>query len=170
MRVRDPDRVAVFSRLQRMPFLRALVQRVKEARVAVDDRTVGEIGFGLLVFLGVRNGDTQREAAFLADKCAHLRVFCDESGKFNLSSLDMGAEILIVSQFTLYGDTRKGRRPSFVDAAPPDVSEPLYDRFVECVRGQGLRTETGVFGAMMEVILVNDGPVTLLLEKDGDGR
>ena len=132
----------------------------------VDGAIVGQIGQGLLILLGVRTGDTVKEAAYLVDKCANLRIFTDEDGKFNLSAKDVGGEILVVSQFTLYGDTRKGRRPSFVDAARPETSKPLYEEFVSGMRATGLKTETGIFGAMMRVSLVNDGPVTILAERE----
>ena len=150
--------------------MRALVQRVTRASVRVGDETVGAIGAGLLILLGVRNGDTPAEVEFVADKCVNLRIFEDAAGKFNLSALDVRAEILVVSQFTLYGDTRKGRRPSFTEAAPPAVSEPLYQAFVRCISANGLKTETGRFGAMMAVELVNDGPVTVLVEREHEGE
>ncbi len=139
--------------------MRALVQRVSEASVTVDGAEVARIGRGLLVLLGVRRGDGPDEADRIASKLLALRVFEDAEGKMNLSVRDMGGQILVVSQFTLYGDVRKGNRPSFVDAAPPDEAEPLYER----VRA-ALGAEGGVFGARMAVALVNDGPVTLLLE------
>jgi len=145
--------------------MRAVVQRVKEASVSVEGEVVGEIGPGLVVLLGVREGDTEAEAAYLAQKIANLRIFPDRAGKFNLSALDVGGEVLVVSQFTLYADTRKGRRPSFVDAAPPEVAEPLVERFVELLRQTGLRVETGQFQAMMLVKIFNDGPVTIILER-----
>lgn len=148
--------------------MRAVVQRVTHASVEIEERTVGRIGKGLLILLGVRAGDTVAEARFLADKCVNLRIFSDDDGKFNLSALEVAAEILVVSQFTLYGDTRKGRRPSFVAAARPELSEPLYEEFVACVRASGLTAAAGVFGAMMQVHLVNDGPVTILVEKEAD--
>ena len=134
--------------------------------MTIDGETKARIGKGLLILLGVRVGDTSEEAKYLAEKCVNLRIFTDEDGKFNLSALDVGAEVLVVSQFTLYGDTRKGRRPGFTDAARPEVSEPLYEEFVFWVKSSGLKTDTGTFGAMMEVHLVNDGPVTILAEKD----
>jgi D-tyrosyl-tRNA(Tyr) deacylase len=139
--------------------VRALVQRVSEAAVEVDGREVARIGLGLLVLLGVRTGDTPEQADRIAGKVARLRVFEDAEGKLNLSVRDVGGELLCVSQFTLYGDARKGNRPSFVDAAPPEEAEPLYER----VRA-GLGAQGGTFGAHMRVSLVNDGPVTLLLE------
>jgi D-tyrosyl-tRNA(Tyr) deacylase len=139
--------------------VRALVQRVSEASVTVDGEQVARIGPGLLVLLGVRGGDTEAQADRLAAKLLALRIFEDADGKMNLSVGDAGGELLCVSQFTLYGDTRKGNRPSFVEAAPPDVAEPLYERVREALGAQG-----GVFGARMAVSLVNDGPVTLLIE------
>ena len=148
--------------------MRALVQRVAHASVTVNGQTVGSIGPGLLILLGIRTGDTRSEARWVADKCVNLRIFEDEAGKFNLSALDTGGDVLVVSQFTLYGDTRRGRRPSFTEAAPPEESETLYEYFLACLSGSGLKTESGVFGAMMNVNLTNDGPVTVLVEKDGD--
>jgi D-tyrosyl-tRNA(Tyr) deacylase len=139
--------------------MRALVQRVSEATVTVDGQEVARIGRGLLVLLGVRRGDGDAEADRIASKLLALRVFEDDAGKMNLSVRDVGGEVLCVSQFTLYGDTRKGNRPSFVDAAPPDEAEPLYERVRSTLDAQG-----GVFGARMSVALANDGPVTLLLE------
>jgi len=145
--------------------MRAVVQRVKEASVTVAGEVVGKIGRGLVVLLGVREGDTEAEAAYLAQKIANLRIFPDRAGKFNLSALEVGGEVLVVSQFTLYADTQKGRRPSFVDAAPPEVAEPLVERFVELLRQTGLRVETGQFQARMLVKIFNDGPVTIILER-----
>ena len=139
--------------------MRALVQRVSEASVTVDGNEVSRIGAGMLVLLGVRRGDTEADADRIAAKLLALRVFEDADGKMNLNVADAGGEILCVSQFTLYGDTRKGNRPGFVDAAPPEEAEPLYERVREALNAQG-----GVFGARMAVALTNDGPVTLLLE------
>ena len=139
--------------------MRALVQRVSRAAVEVDGEEVASIGLGLLVLLGVRTGDTAEQADRLAGKLARLRIFEDAEGKLNLSVRDVGGELLCVSQFTLYGDARKGNRPSFVDAAPPELAEPLYERVRSALGAQG-----GAFGAHMRVSLVNDGPVTLLLE------
>jgi D-aminoacyl-tRNA deacylase len=139
--------------------VRALVQRVSEASVSVDGEEIARIGRGLLVLLGVRNEDSVQEADRIAGKLERLRVFEDDEGRMNLSVRDVGGELLVVSQFTLYGDARKGNRPSFVDAAPPDVAEPLYERVRSALGAQG-----GRFGARMEVALLNDGPVTLLLE------
>ncbi len=144
--------------------MRAVLQRVSHADVRVDGATVGKIGRGWLVLLGVGHGDTEETARKLADKAVKLRMFEDAEGKFNLSALDIGAELLVVSQFTLYADTSRGRRPSFVGAADPAMATGLVDRFAELVRGYGLRVETGRFGAHMEVSLLNDGPVTINLE------
>lgn len=144
--------------------MRAVVQRVKRAKVTVGGRTVGEIGAGLLVLLGVTHGDDEKDARYMADKIAGLRVFEDNDGKMNLSVKEVGGSILSVSQFTLYGDCRKGRRPSFSEAARPEQAAPLYEAFNTCLRQRGLRVETGVFGAMMDVELVNWGPVTLLVD------
>jgi D-tyrosyl-tRNA(Tyr) deacylase len=140
------------------------VQRVSQASVSVDGAVVGRIGRGLLVLLGVGTGDTEKDADFLAEKVVNLRVFADDAGQMNRSVHDVGGGVLVVSQFTLYGDARKGRRPSYVDAAAPGEANRLYERFVASVRPSGLEVATGVFRAMMDVALVNDGPVTLLLD------
>ena len=145
--------------------MRALLQRVSRASVTVEGQTISTIGKGLLILLGVGHGDGEEQAKFLAEKIANLRVFEDEQGKTNLSVQDVKGEVLVVSQFTLYADTRKGRRPSFIDAALPGVAEPLVGRFVELLRGHGIPTQTGKFGAHMEVEIHNDGPVTIWLEK-----
>lgn len=145
--------------------MRAVVQRVSHASVSVDGETVGSIKRGLVVLVGVTHEDGESEARFLAKKIANLRIFADDAGKFNRSALDVNAETLVVSQFTLYGDARKGRRPSFVEAAPPEIAEPLIEEFVSYLEEEGLRVATGVFGAMMMVELHNDGPVTIILEK-----
>ncbi len=145
--------------------MRVVAQRVSRASVTVEGQVVGRIGRGLMILLGVKTGDTQAEAEWLAHKIAGLRIFADDEGKFNRSVQDVGGSALVVSQFTLYGDARKGRRPSFTDAAPPEVAEPLVDRFVACLRAEGLPVETGVFGALMQVEIHNDGPVTLILER-----
>lgn len=144
--------------------MRVVVQRVTKASVSIDGKIVGQINRGLVILLGVKNGDDESDARFLADKCVNLRIFADAEGKFNLSALEVDADLLVVSQFTLYGDARKGRRPSFVDAAPPEISEPLYQRFVDYLRKSGLKVATGEFGAMMLVEIHNDGPVTIILE------
>ncbi len=145
--------------------MRALLQRVSRASVTVEDKVISQIGKGLVLLLGVGHGDGEEQAAFLAEKVANLRIFEDEQGKTNLSILDVKGEAIVVSQFTLYADTRKGRRPSFTDAALPEVAEPLVNRFVELLRGHAVPTQTGQFGAHMQVEIHNDGPVTIWLEK-----
>ena len=144
--------------------MRAVVQRVSSACVRVDGDVVGEIGRGLLVLLGVTHDDTQAQADWLAEKLVGLRIFEDDAGKMNLSLDEVRGSMLIVSQFTLYGDSRKGRRPSFVDAARPEQAVPLYEAFIRSVQALGITVATGRFGAMMQVELVNDGPVTLIVE------
>jgi D-aminoacyl-tRNA deacylase len=144
--------------------MRAVVQRVARASVRVEERVAGEIGPGLLVLLGVARGDAEADAVQLAERVANLRVFPDAAGQMNLSVRDTGGALLVVSQFTLLGDCRRGRRPSYVEAAPPEEAVRLYERFVALVRQGGLRVEEGVFRAMMDVELVNQGPVTLLLD------
>ncbi|CAN5188716.1 D-aminoacyl-tRNA deacylase [soil metagenome] len=144
--------------------MRIILQRVTEARVRVDGEIVGEIGHGWLVLLGIAPSDTREDAVKLADKIAYLRAFNDDDGKMNRSVQDLGGSVLVVSQFTLYGDCSKGRRPSFIDAARPEIAEPLYQEFVNAVRAFGIPVATGRFGAEMKVELVNDGPVTLILE------
>ncbi len=146
--------------------MKIVLQRVKSASVAVGGETVSGIGAGLLLLVGVAKGDGETQAAWLAEKVAGLRVFADEEGKTNLSVRDAGGEVLAVSQFTLLADTRKGKRPSFVGAAPPEEAELLFDRFCELLRERGVRAvKKGSFGAMMDVALVNDGPVTIVLER-----
>ncbi len=144
--------------------MRAVVQRVREARVEVEGQTVGQIGHGLLVLLGVGRGDSEDVARRMARKVAELRIFSDDQGKFNLSALDLGGEIMVVSQFTLYAYCRRGRRPSFTEAAPPEVALPLVEAFVRELRSMGLQVATGVFQAHMLVELKNDGPVTVVLD------
>lgn len=144
--------------------MRAVIQRVKSAAVYVDGRLTGKIGNGLLVFVGIGKGDGERDVSFLAPKLPDLRIFEDASGKFNLSLRETNGEILVVSQFTLYGDCRKGRRPSFTEAEEPASAKNLYDRFVFKLREHDIAVQTGEFQAHMEVHLVNDGPVTLLLD------
>jgi len=144
--------------------MRAVVQRVSSAKVTVDGWSTGEIGMGLLVLLGVAHEDTEADVNYLAEKIAGLRIFEDEDGKMNRSVLDAGGSVLAVSQFTLYGDVRRGKRPSFDAAAPPDHARRLYELFVERIRAAGLRCETGRFQATMSVELVNEGPVTILLD------
>ncbi|MGA8849252.1 MAG: D-aminoacyl-tRNA deacylase [Dehalococcoidia bacterium] len=144
--------------------MKALVQRVSRALVSVNDKIVGKIGPGLVVFLGVAQGDSREDASYLANKVVNLRIFADESSKFSLSALDTRGDILIISQFTLLADTRKGRRPDFTNATPPDLAKELYEFFVEQVRATGLKVETGLFQEHMLVEIHNDGPVTILLE------
>jgi D-tyrosyl-tRNA(Tyr) deacylase len=144
--------------------VRLLLQRVGRAAVLVDGATVGEIGPGLVVFVGVGHDDRPATADAFADKVADLRIFRDEDGKTNRSLIDVGGEALVISQFTLYADTRKGRRPSFLDAAPPDLGTALYERFADALAGRGVRVARGVFGAEMVVELANDGPMTIWLD------
>ncbi len=144
--------------------MRAVVQRVKKADVTVADHRISEIGPGLMVLLGVAGTDTPADAQYLAEKIAHLRIFEDKNRKMNRSLIDTGKEMLVVSQFTLLADCRKGRRPSFVAAAPPEKAESLYLDFVDHVRKMGIAVQTGIFGAMMDVFLINDGPVTIIAE------
>jgi D-tyrosyl-tRNA(Tyr) deacylase len=145
--------------------MRVVLQRVSRAKVTVDGRVTGEIGRGLLLLVGFTDGDSDDALAWMADKVVGLRIFPDDEGKMNRSVDDVDGGLLVVSQFTLYGDTRKGRRPSFIDAARPEVAIPLYERFLQMLRATGRPVETGEFGAMMDVELVNDGPVTLILER-----
>ena len=145
--------------------MRVLLQRVSKASVRVEGQTISDIGKGLLILLGVGHGDGEEQAKFLAEKIANLRIFEDDQGKTNLSILDVKGEAIVVSQFTLYADARKGRRPSFTDAALPDVAAPLVDRFADLLREQGVPTQTGKFGAHMDVEIHNDGPVTVWLER-----
>jgi D-tyrosyl-tRNA(Tyr) deacylase len=148
----------------------AVVQRVTQGRVSVAGSVTGEIGTGLVVLLGVRRGDAEADAVWMAAKCVGLRIFRDGEGRMNRGIEEAGGSMLVVSQFTLLGDCVKGRRPSFVEAAPPDEANRLYERFVQEVRAAGVRVETGVFQAMMEVELVNDGPVTILLDSRARNR
>jgi D-aminoacyl-tRNA deacylase len=145
--------------------MRALLQRVKYGKVSVDGNTVAEIKRGLVILLGIGHGDNEEQAKYLVEKIATLRIFEDNEGKINLSVLDIGGEAIVVSQFTLYADLRKGRRPSFTDAALPDLARPLVDRFAQLLSEQGVPTQTGEFGAHMQVEIHNDGPVTIWLEK-----
>lgn len=149
--------------------MRAVVQRVREASVSVDGEITGRIGAGLLVLVGARLEDTEKDAAWLAEKVANLRIFDDESGRMNRSALELGLPALVVSQFTVYGDCRRGRRPDFTAAAPPEQAEPLIERFVERLRAAGLQVQTGRFRAHMLVSLVNDGPVTLIVDSPMPG-
>ncbi len=150
--------------------MRAVIQRVRHAQVEVDSTIVGKIDKGLLVLLGVAQEDCERDVQFLAEKCSHLRIFADEEGKMNRSLLDVGGQMLVVSQFTLYGDCRKGRRPSFIEAAPPEIAKELYELFCQKVSEFGIAVERGQFQADMLVTLANDGPVTLLLESRSPER
>ncbi len=150
--------------------MRIVLQRVSEASVAIEGRVAGRIGQGLLLLLGIHHHDTAADADFLAQKAAELRIFPDENGKMNLSAKDLGASALVISQFTLYGDCHKGRRPNFMEAAPPPVAIPLYEHFVAALRLHLPVVETGEFGAMMQVQLINDGPVTIILEKGRAGE
>ena len=146
--------------------MRAVVQRVTSASVRVEGKLAGKIGAGLLILVGVSRTDNPEAASYLAEKIANLRIFSDSVGKMNLSLLDVQGSALVVSQFTLYGDTRGGRRPSYIQAAPPEEASRLYDEFVRAMRGLGVAVETGVFQAHMSVELVNDGPVTILLDSE----
>jgi D-tyrosyl-tRNA(Tyr) deacylase len=146
--------------------MRAVIQRVKRASVRVEDKLISEIGGGLLVFLGLQEQDNNNDINWMADKIINLRIFEDNDGKMNLSLADTSREMLIVSQFTLYGDCRKGRRPGFSRAARPELSEPLYQQFIAEVRRRGVNAQTGIFQAEMAVELINDGPVTLLLDSE----
>jgi D-tyrosyl-tRNA(Tyr) deacylase len=146
--------------------MRAIVQRVKESRVEVKDEEVGAIKSGLLVFVGVGAKDSEKDCDYLANKIVHLRIFPDEKDFMNLSVMDTGGAVLVVSQFTLWGDCRKGRRPSFAAAAPPETANRLYERLIEMLREKGVQVETGKFQEMMDVYLINDGPVTLMIDSE----
>lgn len=145
--------------------MRAVLQRVRSGRVTVGERTLARIGKGAVILLGIGPEDGEAQARYLVEKIANLRIFEDSEGKLNRSLLEIGGEAIVVSQFTLYADTRKGRRPSFTDAAPPDLASPLVERFAALLEAQGVPTQTGEFGAHMLVEIANDGPVTILLEK-----
>jgi len=147
--------------------MRVVVQRSKNAKVTVNDEITGQISKGLVLLVGVTHEDKEEDAVFLAEKIVNLRIFEDDAGKMNLSLLDVGGEILSVSQFTLYGDCRKGRRPNFMEAARPEQANQLYERFNNLLREKDIKVETGIFGAMMDVELINDGPVTLIVESKG---
>lgn len=150
--------------------MKVVVQRSKQAKVTVEGQVTGQIESGLVVLVGITHDDKQEDALFLAEKVANLRIFEDDEGKMNRSLLDVGGSLLSVSQFTLYGDCRKGRRPSFIEAARPEHAEPLYEFFNDALRQMGVHVQTGVFGAMMEVSLVNDGPVTLIIESQKNNQ
>lgn len=146
--------------------MRSVVQRVSEASVSVDSGTVGRIGKGVVALLGIQATDGDKDIFWMAEKIANLRIFDDDQGRMNLSLFDIGGEMLIISQFTLYGDCRRGRRPGYSAAAPPDIAEPLYEKFIARVAEMNIPAATGVFGAMMDVSLTNDGPVTLLIDSE----
>ena len=145
--------------------MKIVIQKVSRASVEVDGAIVGSIGKGFLVLLGITKTDSEKEADFLVEKVANIRIFEDENGKINLGLRDVGGSVLLVSQFTLYGDASKGRRPSFTNAASPELAIPLYEYFISSLKVNGIQTETGIFGAKMEVSLVNSGPVTIIIEK-----
>jgi D-tyrosyl-tRNA(Tyr) deacylase len=145
--------------------MRALIQRVTSAKVTVEGKTIAQIGQGLVILLGIGQGDTNEQARFLAEKIATLRIFEDANGKFNQSLLDVNGQVLVISQFTLYADTRKGRRPSFSEAAKPEIAAPMVEEFAELLRAKSIQVKTGLFGAHMLVALENDGPATIWLEK-----
>lgn len=145
--------------------MRAVIQRVQRGSVYIQHQPVAAIGAGLVILLGIGPADSETHAAYLAEKIAHLRIFEDDQGKTNRSVCDTGGEALVVSQFTLYADTRRGRRPSFTDAAPPEIASPLVDRFADLLRAQGVPTQTGQFGATMQVEIINDGPMTIWMER-----
>ncbi len=144
--------------------MRAVIQRVSEGSVSIEGKIIGEINQGLVILLGVTHDDTREDADYLSEKIANLRIFNDDAGKMNRSLLDVNGAVLAISQFTLYGNTRKGRRPSFIEAAPPDIADPLYEYFMANLREKGVVVEKGQFGAMMQVKIFNDGPVTILLD------
>ena len=163
--MRKPARLSAWQNNIRDKKMRVLIQRVRSGRVNVDERVLAEIAAGLVILVGVGQTDGAEEAEYLAEKAAHLRIFEDQAGKTNLSVLDVGGEALVVSQFTLYADTRKGRRPSFVEAASPEAASPLVDRFARRLTALGVPTQTGSFGAHMLVEIVNDGPMTIFIER-----
>lgn len=144
--------------------MRVVVQRVKHSSVAVDGNIVGKINEGLLILLGIKNGDTEKDVTWLANKVVSLRIFEDENGKMNKELKEINGSILLISQFTLYGDCVKGKRPSFIEAAKPEIAIPLYEKFIDTLKNQGINIETGIFGADMKVELLNDGPVTLVID------
>jgi len=148
--------------------MRVIIQRVSSARISVKGKLVSEIGAGILIFLGIHKSDTMAEAKWLADKCINLRIFSDYQEKMNLSLLDIRGEVLVVSQFTLYGDASKGRRPNFGEAASPEMAGKLYEYFIACVHAMNVSTKSGIFQAAMKIDLSNDGPVTIILEKNSE--
>lgn len=150
--------------------MRTVIQRVNSAAVYVDGNCTGSIERGILIFVGIRKGDTRAQVEWLADKIKRLRIFEDPDGKMNMSATDLGYGYLVISQFTLYGECKKGTRPSFTEAAPPSEAIPLYEYFVEIMKSDGARTETGIFGADMRITADNDGPVTIILEKDAEAQ
>lgn len=150
--------------------MKLVVQRVTEARVQVNGETVGEIGKGLMVLVGITHEDSAKDVEYLAEKLVHLRIFEDDSERMNLSLADIGGAVLSVSQFTLYGDTRKGRRPNFMDAAKPDAAKKIYDLWLETVKGKGIVVKDGKFGEMMDVSLVNSGPVTFIIDSKDEKK
>lgn len=162
--IKTDDRTLVITKRSKGNCMRAVLQRVSNASVSVENKTIGKIEKGLVILLGIKQNDTEADAKYLADKCINLRIFSDDDGKFNLSALDVNGGILVISQFTLYGDTKKGRRPSFIEAARPEISKPLYEKFVEIIKSSGLSVASGEFGAMMLVEIHNDGPVTLIVD------
>lgn len=146
--------------------MRAVIQRVSKASVEVDNRTISQINHGMLILLGIKNGDTVKEAQLLAKKTVNLRIFSDQKSKMNLSLIDMDGQVIVVSQFTLYGNCKKGRRPSFIEAASPEEADSLYQHFIQCLKNEGISVQTGRFQALMQVTIINDGPVTLILDSD----
>ncbi len=147
--------------------MRVVLQRVQSANVSIDGKIIAEIGKGLLLFVGITHNDSETDMKYMAEKCVHLRIFDDDEGKMNVSGNDLRVEILVVSQFTLHADTRKGRRPSFIQSAPPNQSLPMFNQFVELLKESGLKVLVGEFGAHMKVSLTNDGPVTIILDSKG---
>jgi len=146
--------------------MRLLLQRVSEGQVIIDEKTVGQIDRGIVALIGIRSGDRKRDADYLLSKCVNMRIFPDELGRFDKSLLETAGDLLVISQFTLYADTRKGRRPGFSDAAMPEEAVPLYDYFIEKAQALGLKVETGEFGADMKIDIVNDGPVTIMIDSE----
>jgi len=146
--------------------MRAVIQRVSKASVGVDNRTISQINHGMLILLGIKKSDTVKEAQLLAKKTANLRIFSDQESKMNLSLIDINGQVIVVSQFTLYGNCKKGRRPSFIEAATPEEANSLYQHFIQCLKNEKISVQTGQFQAFMQVTIINDGPVTLILDSD----